>query len=97
MYYLFFSRIRIVDQCDKPVHLENIVSDEENHKQKSWKLIRHTCNRSHLVFLCEFFVIVFMLVWAIVRIMLSTSFEETIVWVAILSSTVDFVLPSLKL
>ena len=39
-------------------------------------------------FLCQFFVIVFMLVSAIVQIMLSTTCEETAVWVAILSSTV---------
>ena len=39
-------------------------------------------------FLCQFFVIVLMLVSAIVQIMLSTTCEETAVWVAILSSTV---------
>ena len=39
-------------------------------------------------------VIVLMLVCAIVRIMLSTICEETTVWVAILSSTVGYILPS---
>ena len=82
----------MVDQCDKPVNLGNFVFDEENHERKSWKLFGRTCNRSLLVFLCQFFVIVLMLVCAIVRIMLSTT-----VWVAILSSTVGYILPSPKL
>ena len=45
--------------------------------------------------MCQFFVIVLMLVCAIVRIILSTC-EDTTVWVAILSSTVDYILPSPK-
>ena len=87
----------MVDQCDKPVNLGNFVFDEENHEPKSWKLFGRTCNRSLLVSLCQFFVIVLMLVCAIVRIMLSTTCEETTVWVAILSSTVGYILPSPKL
>ena len=87
----------MVDQCDKPVNLENFVFDEENHERKSWKLFGRTCNRSLLVFLCQLFVIVLMLVCAIVRIMLSTTCEETTVWVTILSSTVGYILPSPKL
>ena len=48
-------------------------------------------------FLCQFFVIVLMLVCATVRIILSTTCEETTIWVAILSSTVGYFLPSPKL
>ena len=69
----------MVDQCEKPVNLANLVFDEENHERKSWKLLGRTCYRSILVFLCQFFVIVLMLVCAIVRIMLSTTCEETTV------------------
>ena len=87
----------MVDQCEKRVNLGNFVFDEENHEQKSWKLFGRTCNRSFLVFLVPFFVIVLMLVCAIVRIMLSTTCEETTFWVAILSSTVGYILPSPKL
>ena len=43
----------MVDQCDIPV---NFVFDEENHEQKSWKLLGRTCNRSFLVFFVPFFV-----------------------------------------
>ena len=87
----------MVDQYDKPVNLGNFVFDEENLERKSWKLYGRTCNRSLLVFLCQFFVIVLMLVCTIVRIMLSAKSEETTVWVAISSSTVGYILPSPKL
>ena len=78
------------DESDKQLNLGNFVFDEENHERKSW-------NRSLLVFMCQFFVIVLILACAIVRIMLSTTYEETTVWVAILSSTVGYILPSPKL
>ena len=85
------------DECDKQLNLGNFIFDEENHERKSWKFFGRTCNRSLLVFMCQFFVRVLILACAIVRIMLSTTCEETTVWVAILSSTVGYILPSPKL
>ena len=84
----FFSKVKMVDQSDKSVCLRNFVFDEGNQEQKSWKLFGRTCNRSLLVFLCQFFVIVLKLVYGNVRGMLSSTSEETAIWVAILSSTV---------
>ena len=69
---LFLSRIKMVDQCGKPVNLGNFVFDEENQERKSWKLFQGTCNRSLLVF----FVLVLMLVCAIVPNLLSTTCEK---------------------
>ena len=85
------------DECDKQLNLGNFVFDEENHERKSWKFFGRTGNRSLLVFMCQFFVIYLILACAIVRIMLSTTCKETTVWVAILSSTVCYILPSPKL
>ena len=42
------------DECDRQLYSENLVFVEENCEQKSWKLFRRTCNRSLLVFLCQF-------------------------------------------
>ena len=78
------------DECDEQLNLGNLVFDEE-------KFFGRTCDRSLLVFMCQFLVIVLLLACAIVRIMLSTTCEETTVWVAILSSTVCYILPSPKL
>ena len=72
------------DESDKHLNTGNFVSDEENHERKPWKFFGRTSKRSLLVFMCQFFVIVLILVCAIVRIMLSTTCEETTVWVAIL-------------
>ena len=69
----------MVDQGENSINLGNFVFDEEKHERKSWKLFGRTCNRSLLVFLCQFFVLVSMLVCAIVRIVLSTTCEETTV------------------
>ena len=85
------------DDCDKQLNLGNFVFDEESHEQKSWKFFGRTCNRSLLVFMCQLFVIVLTLAWAIVRIIVSKTCEEATVWVAILSSTVGYSLPSPKL
>ena len=85
------------DECDKQLNLGNFLFDEEKHEQKSWKFFGRTCNRSLLVFMCHFCVIVLILACAIVRILLSTKCEETTDWVAILSSTVGYILPSPKL
>ena len=85
------------DKCDKQLSLGIFVFDEEKHERKSWKFFGRTCNRSLLVFLCQFFVIVLILACAIVGIMLSTTCEETTVWVSVLSSTVGYILPSPKL
>ena len=93
----FLFKVKMVDQSDKPVNSGNFVFDEENHEQISWNLFGRPFNRSLSVFLCQFFVIVLMLVCAIVRLMLSTACEETTVWVAILSSTVGYILSSPKL
>ena len=95
---LLLFRIKMVDQGHKPVNLGNSDFYEENHEQKSWNLFGRICNKSLLVFfLCQFFVIVLMLVCAIVRTMLTTTCEETTIWVAILSNTVGYILPSPKL
>ena len=56
-----------------------------------------TCLDVHVIVFVPIFVIVSMLVCAIVRFMLSTTCEETTVWVAILTSTVGYFLHSPEL
>ena len=53
---LFLFRVKMVNQCDKPVNLRKFVFDVENHEQKSRKLFGSTCNRSLLVF-CDNFLL----------------------------------------
>ena len=87
----------MTEHTDKGSNLGNFVFDDNNQERQSWKYIGQTCNRSLVVFLSQFFVILVILACCIVRITLATNCEKTTVWIAILSSTVGYILPSPKL
>lgn len=86
-----------MDQTDAALNLGNFVFDDNNQERKSWSFLGHSCSRSLIVFLSQFLVILAIITCAIVRITLSKTCEESTVWVAILSSTVGYILPSPKL
>ena len=93
-YQRFLFSVTMVDQCDKPV---NFIFVEDNHERKSWKLFER-----HVKDLLEFFFVpVFCCSFDASMcnrsIIISTTCEETTVWVAILLSTVGYILPSPKL
>ena len=87
----------MTEHTDNGLNLGNFVFDDNNQERQSWKCFGQTCNRSLVVFLSQFFVILLILACCIVRITLAETFEETTVWIAILSSTVGYILPSPKL
>ena len=86
----------MTDHTDKGLQL-GFVLDDNNQERQSWKCFGQTCNWSLVVFLSQFFVILLILACCIVRITLAETCEETTVWIAILSSTVGYILPSPKL
>ena len=87
----------MTEHTDNGLNLGNFVFDDNNQERQSWKCFGQTCNRSLVVFLSQFFVILLILACCIVRITLAEFCEETTVWIAILSSTVGYILPSPKL
>ena len=87
----------MTEHTDNGLNLGNFVFDDNNQERQSWKCFGQTCNRSPVVFLSQFFVILLILACCIVRITLAETCEETAVWIAILSSTVGYILPSPKL
>ena len=87
----------MTEHTDKGLKLSNFVFDDNNQERQSCKSFRQTCNRSLVVFLSQFFVILVILACCIVRITLATICEETTVCIAIPSSTVGCILPSHKL
>ena len=89
--------VYMTDHTDKGFQLGNFVFDVNNQERQSWKCFGQTCNRSLVVFVSQFFVILLVLACCIVRITLAGTSEETTVWIAILSSTVGYILPSPKL
>ena len=87
----------MTEHTDNGLNLGNFVFDDNNQERKSWKCFGQTCNRSLVVFLSQFLVILLILACCIVRIALAETCEETTVWIANLSSTVGYILPSPKL
>ena len=87
----------MTEHTDNGLNLGNFVVDDNNQERQSWKCFGQTCNRSLVFFLSQFFVILLILACCIVRITLAETCEETTVWIAILSSTVGYILPSPKL
>ena len=87
----------MTDHTDNGLQLGNFVFDDSNQERQYWKCFGQTCNRSLAVFLSHFFVILLILACCIVRSTLNETFEETTVWIAILSSTVGYILPPPKL
>ena len=87
----------MTEHTDTGLNLGNFVFDDNNQERQSWKCFGQTCNRSLVVFLSQFFVILIILACCIVRITLAETCKETTVWIATLSSTVGYILPSPKL
>ncbi len=85
------------DQSDGGVNLGNIVFDENHQERRSWILFGQRLSRSAVVFLFQCTVVLILLTCSVIRIIFSKSCEETTVWIAILSSSVAYVLPSPKL
>ena len=87
----------MTEHTDNGLNLGNFAFDDNNQERQSWKCFGQTCNRSLVVFLSQFFVIFLILACCIVRKTLAETCEKTTVWIAILSSTVGYILPSPKL
>lgn len=86
------------DQTDGThVNLANIVFDDNNQERRSWVFFGQRLSRSAIVFLFQCTVVLTLLACSVARIILSKSCEETTVWIAVLSSSVAYVLPSPKL
>lgn len=77
--------------------VHDFVFNNKNEERPPWKLFGQVCPRSALVFFLQSIMVVILVLFSIINITLSTSCENTTVWVAILSSSVGYYLPSPKL
>ena len=66
----------MTEHTDKGLTLSYFVFDDNHQEQQSWKCFGQTCNRSLVVFLSKYFVILVILVCCIVRITLATTCEQ---------------------
>ena len=86
-----------VDQVDAVV--EESYFERESSSKLSWKLCNQTnLPRSEVVFFVQMFFILLLISLCIVKLtVLKPNFEETSVWISILSGLVGYILPNPRL
>lgn len=87
-----------VDQVDCNA-VEQFVFDSNNEERKSWKFCNSiTLPRSEVVFFTQVFLIFILITLCSVKLLcFDLPCEEMSIWIAILSSTVGYILPNPKL
>lgn len=83
------------DEAD--VSLDNIVFDANNDERPSWLFFGKQIPRSQTVFICQVILVFLLVSVSTICSILSPSCEERTFWVAILSSSVGYLVPSPKL
>ena len=79
------------------ITLGGMIYDENNVERRSWILCNKRLPRSEIVFFTQSILVFIIVLVSVACLALSKTCEETTVWVAILSSSVGYMLPSPKL
>ncbi len=79
------------------VDVGNIVFDEDDNERRSWIFFGKHLPRSEIVFLCQTVLVFVLVIFSVICLALAETCEESTVWVAILSSSVGYMLPAPKL
>jgi hypothetical protein len=79
------------------VPLDNIIFDSENHERRSWVFFGKRIPRSQVLFSVQVLVVLIVVCVSVVNLTLSTKCEEIAPWIALLSSSIGYMLPSPKL
>lgn len=67
---------------------------DSNSERRSWIFFGRSIPRSEVIFILQAALVFFLSITSVVCIIFSKTCEETTVWVAILSSTVGYMLPA---
>lgn len=84
-----------VDEID--ISINDIVYDKNNQERGSWIFCDQRFPRSEIVFIVQAVLVFILVTVSISCLAFSETCEETTVWVAILSSSVGYMLPAPKL
>ncbi len=79
--------------CADGKTIEDMIFDDQNIERSPWPVCGHKVPRSELVFFTQVFLIFAVIVFCIFRLSVSRSCEEMTVYIAILTSTVTYLLP----
>ena len=76
------------------VTVKDLVFDDENVERQPWEFFGHAAARSQVVFLVQIIIVFVIISVSIANLSFASTCEETTIWVAILSSTVCYMLPA---
>ena len=77
--------------------IKDLIFDGENNERRSWVFFGRHVARSQVVFLVQVLIILIIVGVSVYKLTIATTCEQTTAWVAILSSSVGYMLPSPKL
>ena len=74
--------------------VNNIIFDSDNIERKSWVFFGEKVPRSQVLFIVQVLIIFIVVLCSVIKLCISTKCEEVTVWVALLSSSIGYMLPS---
>ena len=78
------------------IDVGNFVFDSNNEERKPWIFFGKLIPRSEIVFLAQITLVFLIVIFAVVNLARADTCEETTVWIAVLSSSVGYMIPSPK-
>ena len=85
----------MTDTVDR-IEVSDIIFDKDNQERRSWVFCGKKVPRSQALFFVQVFLVLLIVVVSITNLTIADTCEETTVWVAILSSSVGYVIPAPK-
>ena len=84
----------VVDEID--IAINDVVFENDKQERGSWIFCDQTFPRSEIVFIAQTALVFLLVIVSISCLVFAKTCEETTVWVAILSSSVGYMLPAPK-
>ena len=86
------------DQLDTGGVIIDLVFDDDHHERRSWRFCDSRIPRSEVVYFTQVFIIIFLIIVSLVKIVFfQLECEESTFWFSLLSCTVGYALPNPKL
>lgn len=87
----------VPDSSKAAVPIDNIIFDKNNEERRSWVFFGQKIPRSQVLFSVQVLVVLIVVCVSIVNLTLSKRCEDIAPWIALLSSSIGYMLPSPRL
>ena len=88
-----FSRQEMKDAVDSGIGVKDIIFDSEHNERRSWVFFGQNVARSQVVFIVQVLIVLLIAVASVVNITLAAACEDKSFWIALLSSSIGYMLP----